>query len=189
MIAGGWSPYMDDISIRINEPAAITQAAKHGFGTRPAFYLNIEKATVKSGVGTKANPFTLTSGQSSNLNQIYVKIGSRNVEFNNSYGFPFVDSASRTQVTLRITMESYGAIVDFDSKTSTAIVTKNGVEVRVPIGQLYIFKNGEKISIDTSAIIKNSRTYLPVRAVVEALAGKVNWDGVTKTVIIEDLSQ
>jgi len=54
----------------------------------------------------------------------------------------------------------------------------------VPIGKNFILVNGAQQSIDTAAQIANSKTYLPIKAVVEALGGKVAWDPSTKTVII-----
>lgn len=48
--------------------------------------------------------------------------------------------------------------------------------------------NGTEKEIDpgrgTSPIIQNDRTFLPVRAVVEAMGGSVAWDGETQTVVM-----
>lgn len=99
------------------------------------------------------------------------------VEFNDSTGYPFISAENRTLVPLRATMEAFGATVRWDAETSTALVTKNEATVTCKIGENCIYRNGTKIENDTAAIIKDSRTYLPIRAVLEALDAKVDWDG------------
>ncbi len=99
------------------------------------------------------------------------------VEFNDSTGYPFISAENRTLVPLRATMEAFGATVRWDAETSTALVTKNEATVTCKIGENRIFRNGTEIPNDTAAIIKDSRTYLPIRAVLEALDAKVDWDG------------
>ena len=90
------------------------------------------------------------------------------VNYDANTGYPFVDENSRTMVPLRITMESAGAVVGWDSATRTASVNMNGTTVQVPIDCKYILRDGNKVEIDTSAIVKNGRTYLPIRAVLES---------------------
>lgn len=113
-----------------------------------------------------------------------ISIDGQKVEFTNQSGAPFVDSNNRTQVPLRVTMESFGANVGWDNNTRIATVEKDDIRVEVPIGQTYIFKNGEKITNDTAAIIKDSKTYLPIRAVLEAFDATVGWDNETQTVTV-----
>ena len=115
---------------------------------------------------------------------VNINIDGKGVAFNEVYGEPFIDSANRTQVPLRITMESCGCEVNWDDARKTALVEKNGVLVEVPIGASYIVVNGEQKQNDTVAVIKDSRTYLPIRAVLEAFGAKVDWDPSTQTVIV-----
>lgn len=113
-----------------------------------------------------------------------VVIDGKSVQFSESMGAPFVDSNNRTQVPLRAAMEAMGAKVDWDGDVRTAVVSKGSVTVRVPIGAEFVWINGEKKTNDTAALIKDSRTYLPIRIVAEALGADVGWDGNTKTVKI-----
>lgn len=113
---------------------------------------------------------------------IAINVDGESVPYDENYGFPFINKDSRTLVPLRITMEAFGADVSWDSELNAASVTMNGVEVKVPIGKSIIYRNGIKQTNDTEAVIINGRTYLPIRAVVEALGGSVNWDGATQTV-------
>jgi len=113
---------------------------------------------------------------------VNISIDNVNVGFTEQTGAPFVDGSSRTQVPLRITMESFGATVKWDDSTKTAIIEKDGIKVEVPIGQNYIKKNGQQIKNDTAAIIKDGKTYLPIRAVLESFGASVGWDNATQTV-------
>ena len=106
------------------------------------------------------------------------------VQFTQSSGSPFIDEASRTQVPLRATMEAYGCEVNWNQETSTAIVIKDDITVEVPIGARYIYRNQVRIENDTAALLKNGRTYLPIRAVLEAFGAIVEWDANTQSVIV-----
>lgn len=115
---------------------------------------------------------------------IIVRIDSNPVVFTESSGVPFIDNMDRTLVPLRVTMEAYGSQVAWDPDTRIATVKKDDVTVEVPLGQKYIIKNGQEIAIDTESVIKEDRTYLPIRAVVEAFGSEVQWDKSAKTVVI-----
>lgn len=117
---------------------------------------------------------------------INVTINGKAVTFTQSSGQPFIDSANRTQVPLRQTMEAFGCNVSWDSITKIATVSKDGTVVQVPIGKGYILKDGKMISNDTAAQIVVDRTYLPIRAVLEAFGAYVEWDSTLKTVKVTD---
>ncbi len=122
-------------------------------------------------------------------NQINIKINGQYVEWTDLTGRPFIDKSGRTQVPLRQTMEAYGANVSWDTVNRSAIVEKSGIKVIVPIDKKFIYKNGIRIENDTMAIVKDNRTYLPIRAVFEAFGLRVDWDGKTRTVIASELSE
>lgn len=115
---------------------------------------------------------------------IGVMLDGESVIMKSGYGEPFIDSNSRTLVPLRGVMEAFGAAVSWDNDTSTAIVEKNGTTVRVPIGQAYILVNEAMVVNDTSAVIKEERTYLPIRAVLEAFGAGVSWNNDARTVVV-----
>ncbi|HYE68370.1 MAG TPA: peptidoglycan DD-metalloendopeptidase family protein [Anaerovoracaceae bacterium] len=125
---------------------------------------------------------------STNAYAAEIRIDDSNLEFCGHTGFPFVDSNNRTQVPLRITMESLGAEVDWSQDTQTVVVEKDDVKVEVPIGKSYLIKNGQQISHDTTAIIRGDRTYIPIRAVLEAFGTEVEWQSETQTVTIDGRS-
>ena len=115
-----------------------------------------------------------------------ISINNQNVQFTASSGTPFIDSANRTQVPFRQTMEAFGASVSWDSVNNMAVAVKDGVTVQVPIGASYIVRDGQQITNDTVALIKNGRTYLPIRAVLEAFGADVSWNSGTQTVVVSN---
>ena len=112
-----------------------------------------------------------------------VTIDGQTVAFDDTYGYPFLDEAGRTQVPFRVTLESFGCTVSWNNDTRTAIAEKDGVVVEVPIGQAYILENGRQVPIDTTSRIREDRTYLPIRAVLEAFGAYVTWDNDTRQVV------
>jgi len=102
---------------------------------------------------------------------VIITIDSKPLNFNEDYGFPFIDSNYRTLVPFRITLETFGAKVDWDNDNQMAIATKDGVTVKVPIGKNYILKDDKNIA-------------LPIRAVIEALGGSIDYDSSVNTVVI-----
>ncbi len=155
------------------------------FGVRPACWIDASKIKSLGGLGITTYPYVLNGTPAQTIKgAANISINGSDVKFIAASGAPFIDKASRTQVPLRVTMESYGAAVSWDSASKTAIVEKNGIKVQVPVGKNYIVVNGQNQAIDTSAQIVSGKTYLPIKAVIVALGGEVSWDQATKTVII-----
>ena len=57
------------------------------------------------------------------------------------------------------------------------VISATNVFTITPRNYEISFRNGTKIKNDAAAQIKDSRTYLPIRAVAEALDATVSWDG------------
>ncbi len=117
-------------------------------------------------------------------NPVNLSINGNPVQFSESSGLPFIDSANRTQVPFRASMDALGASVSWDDSSKTALATKDGITVSVPIGESYIVKNGVQIKNDTAAQIVNNITYLPIRAVFEAFGANVYWNQTAQTVMV-----
>lgn len=105
-----------------------------------------------------------------------VTIDSSDVVFNDSTGYPFVENG-RTLVPLRAAMEAFGASVSWDDNLKTASVSYANTIVKCTVGESKIYRNGVKIDNDAAACIKDGRTYLPIRAVLEAFGATVGWNG------------
>ena len=89
---------------------------------------------------------------------------------------PFVDENDRTQIPIRVLAELLDFDVGWNGDTLTAELTKDDAVITIKIGESQITKNGEAIAIDTAARVINDRTYIPLRAVGEALGCEVEWD-------------
>jgi hypothetical protein len=63
------------------------------------------------------------------------------------------------------------------------------LELKLAIGDKTYLKNGENHEMDVAPFIENSRTFVPVRFVSEALNSNVLWDGVKREVIILNLNK
>ncbi len=107
------------------------------------------------------------------------------VVFDAKTGAPFIDAHARTQVPFRVVLEQFGCVVQWDQTDKMAIAEKNGIVVKVPIGKPYILINGAEKPNDTAAQIRDGRTYLPIRAVLEAYGASVAWNQYSQSVIVD----
>lgn len=97
---------------------------------------------------------------------------------------PFLNKDNRVMVPFRAIGEKLGAQVEWEASTRTAVLTIEDITVRVPVNKQAIDVNGTEQQIDTFAIIKEGRTFIPLRAVSQALGAEVGWEQGTKTVNI-----
>lgn len=101
-------------------------------------------------------------------------------------GQPYVDANSRTMIPVRFVTEALGAKVGWDGPTQTVSITKSGTAITIKIGspELKVTANGKTttVKMDTAAVIKDGRTYVPIRFVAEALGAKVDYSGKYQTV-------
>lgn len=88
---------------------------------------------------------------------------------------PFMDSQDRIQVPVRPVCEALGAELDWSEKTQTVTITRGAAVVKLVINSKAIEINGMEKQMDTAAMIRDSRTYVPVRFVSEAFGATVDW--------------
>lgn len=91
---------------------------------------------------------------------------------------------NRTIAPIRVISEYLGAEVNWDGETKTVTIRSGEDIICLTINNPTVDKNGEKISLDIAPQIINSRTYVPLRFVSEALGHSVFWDGILKRVSI-----
>lgn len=97
---------------------------------------------------------------------------------------PFIDTRDRTLVPIRFVSEAMQAHVNWEEATRTVIIEKGSDIIRYTIGQPLAYLNGEMITFDSFGILKESRTFVPLRLISEMLSCDVDWEAETKTVII-----
>ena len=90
---------------------------------------------------------------------------------------PFIDEASeRTLVPMRDIFDAVGAVVQWDETTKTVIAVKGNSFVTLQIGSPKAFINSESHTLDVNAVIKDDKTFVPLRFVSEALGAEIEWD-------------
>lgn len=123
------------------------------------------------------------------------------IKIDGEYVFPDSEPQivnDRTLCPIRVVAEKLGYKVDWDGETASAVITDGKTTLRIKIGTNVIEKTAltydeelgmdvtktEVITCDVASQIINDRTYLPLRAVGEALGCNVDWEGTTRTVVI-----
>lgn len=117
------------------------------------------------------------------ISQAYVKVNGKILDFPDAK--PFIDENNRTQVPVRFVSEALGAEVEWDGSTKVVKITKGDETVMIKIGEKAIDINGARKEMDTAAIIKNGRTFVPLRFVSEAFGATVEWDPDTNMAVIK----
>jgi len=94
----------------------------------------------------------------------------------------------RTLVPMRRIFEELGAAVTWDNDTNTATAVKDNIEIKITADSDTMLKNGEPIKLDAPArLINDAYTYVPFRAIAEALNCAVKWNENINTVEIIDV--
>ncbi|MCL2235405.1 MAG: copper amine oxidase N-terminal domain-containing protein [Defluviitaleaceae bacterium] len=111
----------------------------------------------------------------------------------------------RTMVPARVILEALGLEVEWYGETQTIWATRDNFGLRMDIGinTLYvgtfewttpprgggIFRahHAHRVHLDVPPMITNGRTLVPLRAISEGMGAVVEWEGDTRTVIIETI--
>ena len=101
---------------------------------------------------------------------------------------PFVNSDNRTMIPVRFVTEALGAKVSWSSKQNAAVIEKDGVKIVLPVGrnEMTVTRDGKESTkeLDTSTVLQNGRTFVPIRAVAEELGAWVSFSSAYNTVEI-----
>ncbi|MDE7243946.1 MAG: S8 family serine peptidase, partial [Oscillospiraceae bacterium] len=88
-----------------------------------------------------------------------------------------------TMLPIRAVAEVAGAEVDWESTTSTVLIeSASGDTISCSIGSPIITVNDQTSQMNVTPYIKQGNTYMPIRAVAEALELEVNWEETTQTI-------
>lgn len=119
------------------------------------------------------------------------------IDENNNNVAPIIKNG-RTLVPVRVISEGFGADVEWNGETKTVKITKGDKVIAMTIGSP-ILKNidilerdddtptsviGREITLDAAPEIINDRTFVPLRAIAEALGKTVYYNDTYKMIII-----
>lgn len=108
------------------------------------------------------------------------------IHFNDDYGYPYVNENWHTMMPVNIVLSTMGVEVAWLPEEYAVDLRRDDIHVYVPINENYVVRNGEVLYNESTTIIKNGRTYLPLRLVLEAFGAEVGWIQDSRTVTIED---
>ncbi len=97
---------------------------------------------------------------------------------------PFIDASGRTQVPARFVSQALGGAVSWNAALKTVTIIRGEDTITLTIGESRAFLNNVEKKFDTKALIKNDRSFVPLRFVSETLGAKVEWHPDTSTVEI-----
>lgn len=116
---------------------------------------------------------------------ISVKIDGEEVGFDDTYGKPFLYEDSRVMLPFRKLFERFGWTVNWDDALQTITAYgPEGDDMKMTIGSNTYECNGVKTEFDVSPLLKEDRTYIPVRVIAESMGYVVGWEDASQTVTI-----
>ena len=90
----------------------------------------------------------------------------------------------RTMVPMRAVFQNLQAEVEWDEATMSATAVKENTTIRITDGSETAYVNGEAVTLDSPAVIRDGRFLVPVRFVSESFGARVVWEEFSKTVDI-----
>nr|WP_294680589.1 stalk domain-containing protein [uncultured Anaerotignum sp.] len=96
---------------------------------------------------------------------------------------PFIEN-DRVLVPMRGILEALGYSVQWQEAEKTVLAQKDAVQISLRIHEKTATVNGETVSIDAPATIKNDRTFVPLRFLAEHSGAEVTWNQSTSSVSI-----
>ena len=96
---------------------------------------------------------------------------------------PFIQN-DRTMLPIRFIAETLGATVNWDEAKRQVRIEKGKTVILLTIDSATAYVNDVPQTLDSPAIIRDSRTFLPIRFVAENLGAVVEWNEATRQVTI-----
>ncbi len=98
---------------------------------------------------------------------------------------PFIYN-DRTYLPVRYVGEAVRSKVDWDNDTRTVIVNRDNINLLFRPDDTTFIKNGVKNTAVAPVIIRNSRSFAPVRSIAEGLDLNIDWVASERSVYISD---
>jgi hypothetical protein len=110
------------------------------------------------------------------------------VDDENSGVVPYIDENGNTMVPLSAFADALGiSDISWDDLSDTVTIKNSRDTVKIKIGSNIMTINSTEVLIGSKAVIKNGRTFLPLRSISNALGiddENITWDSSTKTIRI-----
>jgi opacity protein-like surface antigen len=90
----------------------------------------------------------------------------------------------RTLVPFRVLAEYLGAEVSWEPSTSTVTMVKDGHTVVLSIGSNVAYVDGQPVELQAAPELNESRTFVPLRFIAEALGADVDYDPETGAITV-----
>lgn len=119
-------------------------------------------------------------------NDVAVQINGVPVEFD----VPAQIIGDRTMVPMRKIFETFKAQIEWFEETQVIMATRGSQIIVMQIGKTTLNVNdiftgeAKEVTLDVPPCIVGDRTLVPVRAISESLGMQVDWDDLTRTVLI-----
>ena len=98
---------------------------------------------------------------------------------------PFIDGSGRIQTPTRFIAEELGAAVTWNGNEQKAEFVLGNKKLTLHIGKKEYNLDGQKKQMDTVALLKDERTFVPTRYIAEAFGAAVSWDSAIRTVYVD----
>lgn len=115
--------------------------------------------------------------------QVQVAVNGQYVPFPDER--PYVDALSnRTMVPVRFVAEKLGLRVEWNEPSQQVRLTKKDQILILYIGQKRVQVNGQDVTFDSPAVIKNNRTMIPLRFISETFDAQIDWIAERNLVVV-----
>jgi len=102
---------------------------------------------------------------------------------------PYLSAEGRTMMPVRAISTVFGGTVGWDDATQTVTVMSNDRIISMQVGSKTLYVNGVAIPMDSEVVTKDSRAYIPVAYLANALGVPYTWNGDAQTVTFNPLAK
>lgn len=118
-------------------------------------------------------------GKTEEKSGISIYINGTLIETNKEIGQPYIEN-DRTMVPIRLISEKIGYKVDWNGEKRQVAITDAGSKIYLEVGKNGAIVNGQKAKIDENKsvvpVIKNDRTYVPLRFISENFGASIEYE-------------
>lgn len=181
--------------LEIYEPDGITKKEAQYIQNNDKVIVKTQDGNEKRIYTVQVNPLLTSSGLRRvleksvvlfvNSSDSLVQNVRKKIDENNQQVVPIIKDGS-TLVPVRFVSEAMGGEVSFDETTSTIHIKTADKNIEFVLGDTTYKVNETSYTLNVPAQVINDRTFIPLRAAVEALGKKVRWDDRGLIIINDD---